>query len=346
MPRRHAQGVRRPANAHTPEGGVPMNQKRPFMLRQPRGTRMPTLLVADLSAFLGFLRVECGLAENTLLAYERDLRDLIEDLVERGITESDRMAPRPLVEHLMGLKNERGLASSSIARHLAAIRMFCRWLTANGRVAEDPGEWLERPTQWQRLPRYLSEGRIRQLIEAPAPSDPPASGPPLWIRDRSILELMYACGLRASEVGMLHLDDVLPSLGVIRITGKGDKQRLVPYGQPAQEALDLFLERCRPELVRSDGRDRSRLFLSRTGRPLERVAIWQIVKRHAATAGLSDVYPHLIRHTFATHVLSGGADLRVLQDMLGHANVSTTQIYTHVDEARLKAVHRQFHPRA
>ncbi|MCA9312237.1 MAG: tyrosine recombinase [Phycisphaerales bacterium] len=307
---------------------------------------MTTPLENDVRSFLAFLRVECGLATNTLLAYERDLRDLVEDLAAREITTADRLNPRLLVEHLTGLKHERGMATSSIARHIAAIRMFTRWLTANSRLAEDPGEWLERPSQWKRLPRYLSEGRIRRLIEAPAPADPPVAGPPLWIRDRALLELMYACGLRASEVGGLGLSDVLPTLGVVKVTGKGDKQRLVPYGKPAWDAIERYQGGCRAELVRPDGRDKGRLFLSRTGRPLERVAIWQIVKRHAATAGLSDVYPHLIRHTFATHVLSGGADLRVLQDMLGHANIATTQVYTHVDEARLKAVHRQFHPRA
>ena len=307
---------------------------------------MNTPIQNDVRSFLGFLRVECGLAPNTLLAYERDLRDLVEHLAQRQITESDRLNPRLLVEHLTHLKNERGMASSSIARHMAAIRMFTRWLTGHGRLAEDPGDWLERPSQWRRLPRYLSEGRIQRLIEAPAPADPPAPGPPLWIRDRALLELMYACGLRASEVADLGVTDVVPTLAVVKVTGKGNKQRLVPYGKPARMALERYQVECRPSLLRPDGRDVGRLFLSRTGRPLERVAIWQIVKRHAATAGLSDVYPHLIRHTFATHVLSGGADLRVLQDMLGHANIATTQVYTHVDEARLKAVHRQFHPRA
>ena len=300
----------------------------------------------DTSRFLGYLRVECGLAKNTIDAYRRDLTDLAADLEAAGVTESARITPRVLIEHLAGLRREREMASSSIARHLAAIRMFTRWLHAERRLDEDPGIFLERPTQWRRLPSYLSESRIQKLLDAPKPPTGRHSGPALWIRDKAILELMYACGLRASEVGALGMENLHPTLGVIMVTGKGDKQRLVPYGAPARAALDHYLESTRSGLLKEDGRDKGRIFLSRTGRPLERVAIWQIVKKHAATAGLQDVYPHLIRHTFATHLLSGGADLRVLQDMLGHSNIATTQIYTHVDEKRLKAVHKAHHPRA
>ena len=169
---------------------------------------------------------------------------------------------------------------------------------------------------------------------------------PLWLRDKGILELMYACGLRASEVGALGLDEVYPTLGVVKVTGKGDKQRLVPYGRPAERAVTAYTMQCRPRLVRIDARDKGRLFLSRTGRPLERVAVWQIVKRNAAKAGLDHIHPHMLRHTFATHLLSGGADLRVVQELLGHANINTTQVYTRVDQPRLKDIHRRFHPRA
>ena len=156
---------------------------------------------------------------------------------------------------------------------------------------------------------------------------------------------MYACGLRASETATLLLDDLYFDLGFLKITGKGDKQRIVPFGAPAEAALRVYLEECRPRLARAGVDEKGRVFLSRTGRPLERVALWQIVKRNAAAAGIPDVHPHLLRHSFATHLLSGGADLRAVQEMLGHANITTTQIYTHVDQPRLRQIIKEHHPR-
>ncbi len=299
-------------------------------------------------AFLNYLRVECGLAANTLDAYARDLRDLFSDLSGAGIASFGAIGPRDLVQHISSLRTERGLSSASVARHLATIRMLFRFLISGGHIEEDPTEWLERPAQWKRLPGMLSAESVRKLLEAPQPPEPGArqAGPPLWLRDRAILELMYACGLRASEVGAIETRDVQPTLRVVTVTGKGNKQRLVPFGAPAAGALDEYLTVCRIELVRPDGRDKGRLFLSRTGRPLERVAVWQIVRRHADGAGLKDVHPHLLRHTFATHLLTGGADLRVVQELLGHSNIATTQIYTRVDQPRLKQIHQKFHPRA
>ena len=167
----------------------------------------------------------------------------------------------------------------------------------------------------------------------------------LWLRDKAMLELMYAAGLRASEVASLGCDDFKEALGVLLVSGKGRKQRLVPFGRPAQAAVNDYLSELRPSLVRPDGRDGGRLLLSHTGRPLERVAVWQIVKRCAARAGLRNVHPHMLRHSFATHLLAGGADLRVVQEMLGHSDVATTQIYTHVDSDRLRDVIREHHPR-
>jgi integrase/recombinase XerD len=228
------------------------------------------------------------------------------------------------------------------------VRVFCRWLHARGLVAEDPSQILERPTRWKKLPGVLSPKQLKALIESPRPEAARKDGPeqpPLWLRDRAMLELMYASGLRASEVGALGLTDLHDTLGVVRVTGKGNKQRLVPVGKPAQNAIRAYMSECRVVLVRPDGRDKGRLLLSRSGRPLERVAVWQIVKRHAATAGLRDVHPHMLRHSFATHLLAGGADLRVVQELLGHADISTTQIYTHVDRSRLRDVHRKHHPR-
>jgi integrase/recombinase XerD len=295
---------------------------------------------------MAFIRVECGLSANTLAAYGRDLRDLFAELVERGLVTPGAIAPRDLAGHLARLKTDRNMASSSIIRHLATIRVFCRWMLARGMITENPAEILERPTRWKRLPGVLSPKQLKSLLEAPAP--PPDAAPddaPLWLRDRAMLELLYASGLRASEVGAVSISDLHPALGVVRVTGKGNKQRLVPVGKPAQEALRRYMDRCRPALLRPDGRDQGRLLLSRSGRPLERVAVWQIVRRHAQAAGLKNVHPHILRHSFATHLLAGGADLRVVQELLGHSDIATTQIYTHVDRSRLKDVHRKFHPR-
>jgi integrase/recombinase XerD len=267
------------------------------------------------------------------------------DLADQGITLIASVTGDALVAHLTSLKQDRGMEASSIARHLAAIRMLFRWLTGEGKLDENPASLLERPSLWQKVPGVLSPGAVKRLLAAPRPPyDADEKTLPLWIRDRALLELLYACGLRASEAATLTLDDLLPAMGVLKVTGKGDKQRLVPFGRPAEEAIGRYLDECRPRLERGDGREQNRLLLSRTGRPLERVSVWHIVKKHARTAGLDDAYPHLIRHSFATHLLAGGADLRVVQELLGHANITTTQVYTRVDQSRLREVLRRYHP--
>ncbi|HRQ73092.1 MAG TPA: site-specific tyrosine recombinase [Phycisphaerales bacterium] len=313
---------------------------------KPAPDTLPPALRRTRDAFLAYLRVECGLSANTLEAYGRDLRDLLADLHRAGVQKADDVTPRALVAHVASLSSDRSLAASSVARHLATIKVLFRWLHAQGRIPENPADYLDQPTRWKRLPNVLSPKQVRALLAAPRP-DPDAGDevPPLWVRDRALLELMYASGLRASEVGTLALADLVSDLGVLRVTGKGDKQRLVPMGVPARDALDGYLADCRPRLVREGGRDLGRVFLSRTGRPLERVAVWQIVTRHARAAGLEGVHPHVLRHSFATHLLAGGADLRTVQELLGHADVATTQIYTHVDRSHLKDVHRKYHPR-
>ncbi len=305
------------------------------------------------AAFLGFLRVECGLATNTLAAYGRDLRDLLADLGPRGCQSPDQITPRQLADHLARLRADHQLSASSVTRHLATIRVFFRWLLSTGALSDNPADFLERPTRWRRLPGLLSPRQVKALLDAPQPAQPTvgSSGapgpppPPLHLRDRAMLELMYACGLRASEVADLPATDLHEALGVVLVTGKGGKQRLVPVGRPALDAVQVYRRDCRPLLARFGGRDKGRLLLSRTGRPLERVAVWQLVKKHAATAGLHGVHPHVLRHSFATHLLAGGADLRVVQELLGHADISTTQIYTHLDSNRLKDVQRRYHPR-
>ncbi|MEM8758662.1 MAG: site-specific tyrosine recombinase [Planctomycetota bacterium] len=293
-----------------------------------------------------FLRVECGLRPNSLDAYSRDLRELCGALISDGIRSPAAITPRRLSEHLQHLSRERGLAPASITRHLATIRVFCRWLAATGRIDDNPADVLERPAKWITLPGVLSPSEVRALLAAPEPT-PGATGlnSVLWLRDRAMLELMYACGLRASEVGGLAVDDLVLDIGVVRVTGKGDKQRLVPAGAPALDAAREYLEAVRPRLVNAAAPATQALLLSRTGRPLDRAAVWHLVKKHAAAAGLRGVHPHRLRHSFATHLLSGGADLRTVQELLGHADVTTTQVYTHVDASRLRAVHSAHHPR-
>lgn len=314
--------------------------------------------------FLTFLRVEAGLAANTLLAYGWDIELLLRDLSGAGITEIQAATPRMVAEHLASLKRVRELQGSSVTRHLAAIRVFFRWACSNRLIESDPSEILERPHRWKKLPGVLSPRNVKKLIESASESAAPtasrtrksaesasesAAAPSLWMRDRALLELLYSSGLRASEAAGIRIGDFIETLGVLKVTGKGNKQRLVPVGIPARDAMRHYIQACRPALVRPDDPTNSihdgHLLLSKSGRPLERVAIWQIVKRCANAAGMHDVHPHTLRHSFATHLLAGGADLRVVQELLGHADISTTQIYTHVDRSHLQAVVKKHHPR-
>ncbi|MDX2130471.1 MAG: tyrosine recombinase [Planctomycetota bacterium] len=312
----------------------------------PRPEDLPPALRKVRDRFLAYLRVECGLLPNSLAAYGWDVLLLLGDLGAHGGTSLDAATPRAVAQHLAGLKTRRLMGGASVTRHLASIRVFFRWCVATGALDRDPTEPLERPHRWKRLPDVLSPAQVRKLLHACAPGDDDDDAPALWQRDRVLLELLYSSGLRASEAAGAMDADVLDTLGVLRVTGKGNKQRLVPFGQPARDAIDAYRRDCRPRLLRPDGRDRGRLLLSATGRPLERVAVWQIVRRAAVRAGLRDVHPHTLRHSFATHLLIGGADLRVVQELLGHADIGTTQIYTHVDRSRLKSVHAKHHPRA
>jgi integrase/recombinase XerD len=291
--------------------------------------------------FLTWLRVEAGLAPATLDAYGRDLRDLVGELDAQRVDGVAAVRAGHLVDHIRALHRVRGLAASSVARHLATLRVFFRFLHANGLVDENPTRVLDPPTRWRRLPGVLSPRQMKQLLAGPAPEHGS-----LWRRDRALLEAMYAAGLRASEVSALRVGDYNATLGVLLVTGKGRKQRIVPVGEPAQEALAAYLVQRAEICARgADERGEGRLFLSASGRPLERVAIWQIVRRNAVRAGLGHVHPHMLRHSFATHLLAGGADLRVVQELLGHSDISTTQVYTHVDRSRLRDVIRKHHPR-
>ncbi|MFT5422579.1 MAG: integrase/recombinase XerD [Phycisphaerales bacterium] len=316
-------------------------------------SQLPPDLGRALDDYLVYARVECGLLPATLEAYARDLRDLMQDLADHGVNSVTDIGARHLSEHLRMLSRDRAAAPATLARHLATIKVFFRFLEANGKIESSPAAHLDQPTKWKRLPGVLSPKQMRTLVEAARePDTPPGKqpvSPPLWMRDRAILELMYACGLRASEVGALSLSDIMSEMRLVRVTGKGDKQRMVPMGTPAIDALARYFKDCRPLLITAERaaerRDKGRVFLSKTARPIDRVRVWQIVKRYAKLAGLGHVHPHMLRHSFATHLLSGGADLRIVQDLLGHADITTTQIYTHVDQGRLKEVIKSHHPR-
>lgn len=290
---------------------------------------------------LGWLRIEAGLSSATLEAYQRDLDCMVEALEATGVRSPEDVTARMLADHLQSLHRDRDLQPSSISRHLSTIRTFFRYLEAEKRIERNPAAPLVPPTRWKRLPGVMTPKQMRRLLEAASPD----SGR-LWMRDRAMLELMYAAGLRASEVGAVRFHEYKETLGVVLVHGKGNRERLVPVGVPAREAIGQYVEHLYPELTRfDDGRDDRRLLLSNTGRPLERVAVWQIVRRLARKAGMDNIHPHMLRHSFATHLLAGGADLRVVQELLGHADIATTQIYTHVDRSRLKSVVAAHHPR-
>lgn len=286
---------------------------------------------------LEYLRSECQLAANTIAAYTRDLRRFQEWLAGRNPA---RLAVRDLSDYI-GWLTAKKLAPPSVARHVVTVKVFYRYLQLEGIIKENVAELLSPQKQWERVPEVMSPQTMTRLVAAPRGYDYS------HLRDRALLELMYASGCRASEVSNLQVRDVHLDDGYCRCQGKGNKQRIVPLGAPAIAAIRQYLETERPRLAAAAKTAPEWLLLSRRGRRLRREAIWELVKRYALRAGASpDASPHTIRHSFATHLLSGGADLRQVQEMLGHASIATTQIYTHVDRSRLKKVHQAFHPRA
>ena len=299
--------------------------------------------------FINYIRTECGLLPASVEAYSRDLETLLLDLQSRSVSDAHDTLPEHLIAHIRSLTKDRGYAGTTVSRHIATIKVFYRWLYANDKIQDNPADHLDQPAKWKKLPGVLTHTQMKALLAAPQPPAKTTNQPPLYLRDRAILELMYASGLRASEVGRIALADLKERIGVIRILGKGDKHRLVPMGTPAINALDQYLSECRPLLITAqraaEKRDQGRLFLSKTGRPLERVRVWQIVKHWSKQAGLKDIHPHMLRHSFATHLLAGGADLRIVQDLLVHADITTTQIYTHVDRSQLHKTIKNLHPR-
>jgi integrase/recombinase XerD len=288
-----------------------------------------------LRGLLLYLASERGLAVNSLHAYRRDLEDLDAHLRTRGkaLVSADGDDFR---EYLRS-QTLKGQSTRTLARRVAAIRVFLRFLATQGFDVTATLAQLERPKPDHHLPQVLSRAQVNQLISAPDPKSP------LFARDVAILELLYASGLRASELCDLKIGDVNLPVGCVRVLGKGMKERIVPCGRAAVEAITRYLMECRPRL---DRRNSNRLFVSRTGKPLGRIGLWMLVERHARKSGLSKtVGPHVLRHCFATHLIGGGADLRIVQELLGHSDIATTQVYTHVDHQRLKSIHEKFHPR-
>lgn len=292
------------------------------------------------SGFLNYLDAECGMAANTLAAYRRDLDRFFSwnrDNTRAGVHDIGVPTITAFLEFLQSLN----LAASSIGRNLVAVRMFFRYLMLEGVVAESTVDLVSSPKLWERLPKVLSPEMVNALLAAPhGPADR------YYRRDQALLAVMYATGCRVSEVVGLRLQDVQLTESYCRCTGKGNKQRMVSLNPVATEAIQKYLDIERADLVTVAGTDDGRLFLTRSGRPMNRETVWALVQRYAARVGCShEVSPHTLRHSFATHLLAGGADIRALQEMLGHSSIRTTQIYTHVEHSRLKAVHKQCHPR-
>ena len=292
----------------------------------------------SINAFILFLAVERGLSENYQLSTNRSLSEFAQWCRNKKITHPRGVTLAMLSDYLADRKRG-GLSASSIKLVVVALKIFFRFLTAKRIIERDPSEALALPRIERYLPETLNELQVEQFLEK---IDTKALH---GLRDRAMIELLYASGLHISELANARLEDFNFEQRIVRTTGKGNKTRLVPVGRKACEALAAYLSAERPKLVKP--RTSSEIFLSERGAKLTTTRIWQIVKKHARLAGLEkNVYPHLLRHSFATHLLSNGADLRIIQEMLGHADISTTQVYTHVDQQRLKAVHRQFHPRA
>ena len=290
-----------------------------------------------LERFAEYLTLEQGSSARTDESYGRDLARLAEWSMAHGVRGPEALTAAHLREFVYHLK-DLGLSPASIRRGVSAIRTWYRFLLAEGAVKTDPSERLETPRKWRTLPEVLTAAEVERLIGAIPLEEP------LAFRDRAMLELAYGAGLRVGEWITLKMNDVLLDEGVVRVFGKGSKERLVPVGRKATGAVAIYLRELRPRLER--GKGAGVLFLNARGQPLSRMGAWKILRKYVTLAGITKlVTPHTLRHSFATHLLEGGADLRSVQEMLGHADISTTQVYTHVDREYLRSVHKQYHPR-
>jgi integrase/recombinase XerD len=287
--------------------------------------------------FDDFLALEQGASVQTSKAYKLDVARFVAYAALKGAASPGEVGPRTLREYVYHLK-DLGLAPASIRRNVSAVRTYYRFLVNEGLVVRDPSERLETPKRWRTLPEVLGVDEVEKLLSAPALTEP------LAFRDRAMLELAYGAGLRVSEWISLGVRDVMLRDHLVRVFGKGSKERLVPIGRKAIGATAVYLRELRPSLEKGEGK--GVLFLNARGQPLSRMGAWKILRKYVKQAGITKpVSPHTLRHSFATHLLEGGADLRAVQEMLGHVDISTTQIYTHVDREYLRSVHKQFHPR-
>ncbi len=297
---------------------------------------MPALI----DQFLDYLTLERGLGDNTRIAYKQDLTAFAEFLDRRRIRMLNRVTRRQVMDFLTR-ERDRGLSGNSIARRLVAIKVFFRYLQQEGLLDAGVTETMESPRLWNVLPDTLTPKEVERLLQAPDVESP------LGLRDKAILEVFYGTGLRVSELASLARRDLHFDDGYIRCLGKGRKERVIPAGDAARMVVRRYLDEARPLLARHAPPGEDTLFLTRRGAPFTRQGIWAMIRKYALAAGIGkSVTPHTLRHSFASHLLANGAPLRLIQEMLGHADIATTQIYTHVDEGRLKSVHAKFHPRA
>lgn len=287
--------------------------------------------------FMDFISVERGLSKNTLESYGRDLSKYAEYLKKGGITDLNKVKRPQIQDFLMSLKDSK-LNASSIARNLVAIKVFHRYLTSQRILKEDVTSVIETPKLWKTLPDVLDEKEVEAILVSPN------TRLKQGLRDKAMLELMYATGMRVSELVNLRSTDLHMDMGFVRCLGKGQKERIIPVGSKAKEALEKYLLKARPKFIKKG--EFASLFLTRLGKPMSRQSFWMVIKHYVRDARIKKrVTPHTLRHSFATHLLQNGADLRIVQELLGHANISTTQIYTHINKERLKQIHQKFHPR-
>ncbi len=292
-----------------------------------------------LDRFGEFLLLERGLSKATLESYGGDIRQLFDFLEDQGITDLANVTRNDLLDFLES-GQERDLAAATLARRLVSLRVFFHFLYREKAIPVDVSAVIDSPRLWRLAPHFLNLQEVDALLQAFH------GGDPLEIRNRAILEILYASGLRASEVTVLRQDGIDFENMILRVIGKGSKERIVPFGHSALKSLRRYLEQVRPALAERGGRH-PQVFLSNNGLPLTRARIWMIVKEAATRANIDKpVYPHVLRHSFATHLLANGADLRVIQELLGHASIGTTQIYTHFNAGEIQSAHRRFHPRA
>ncbi|QJS97073.1 site-specific tyrosine recombinase XerD [Dolosigranulum pigrum] len=293
-----------------------------------------------LEEYIIYLKIERGLSANTVTSYKRDVEKYLTFLTEKKITQLDEVSRFEILDFLQTLR-QSGAADNSIIRMVSSLRKFHQYLKRESIVSDDPMQLIDTPKKASTLPKAISPQAVEQLLEAPDTTTP------LGVRDRTILELMYATGLRISELVNLKLSDMHLTMGFIQTMGKGEKERIIPLGEIASQWLDHYLDGARVYLQDQSAETSEYVFLNSRGKGLSRQGVWKKVKQLALEAGIDqNVTPHTLRHSFATHLLENGADLRMVQELLGHADISTTQIYTHITKTRLKQVYSDYHPRA